>query len=192
MTTKDYFEIGYWVIYLVIVAITAFYIAFGPKNAAESAVIIGRRLNIEQQKDTAKRNLFLTLFALRGSPLHYDFVKSLNEIDIVFEDTQPVLDSWHTYYDSLQIKGQANAQQTWSLQRAELLSAMAFSLGYNRIKQTDIIRDYYPEGHEDRAKSDWNFRESQRQYYEKTTLMATMAIDRMIAQDENAKEIPTP
>ena len=86
MPAKDVIEIVYWIVYLLIVAYTAFYIATGPKNAAENAVIIGRELNIQQQKDTAKRSLFLLLFSLRGTPVHYDFVRGLNQIDVVFED----------------------------------------------------------------------------------------------------------
>jgi hypothetical protein len=91
MCTKDILEIIYWWISLGILFATVYYIATGPRNAAENAVRIGRTLNNEQQKDNAKRNLFLTLFSLRGSPVHYDFVKCLNQIDIVFEDVPEVL-----------------------------------------------------------------------------------------------------
>jgi len=122
------------------------------------AVKVGRQLTDEQQKDNAKRNLFLLLFSLRGTPVHFDFVKGLNQIDIVFEDNQTVLDAWHIHYDSLQIKGQVNQEQIWDLQRANLLSAMAVCLGYKRIKQTDMIRSYYPEGHQYLSQYDNDFR----------------------------------
>ncbi len=139
---------------LLILIATVYYIAHAPVNA----IRIGRTLNNEQQKDNAKRNLFLSLFSVRGNPVHYDFVKGLNQIDIVFEDCQPVLDAWHLHYDSLQIKGQSNERKIWDLQRANLFSAMAVHLGYNRIKQTDMIRDYYPEGHENELIDNLDFR----------------------------------
>lgn len=158
--TKDNMEIIYWVISLCILVATVYYIATGPKNA----VSVGRRLNNEQQKDNAKRNLFLTLFALRGSPVHYDFVRGLNEIDIVFEDTPAVLTAWHNLYDSLQIPNQVNENQVWNLLRVELLSVMAVSLGYNRIRPTDMIREYYPTGHLNKEKSDWELRQLAGEY----------------------------
>ena len=122
--SQNVFQIIYWCASVLILCITLW---FGPMNA----VRIGRRLNNEQQKDNAKRNLFLTLFSLRGSPVNYDFVKCLNQIDIVFEDCQPVLDSWHTYLTALGIK---DTENTWDLLRTNLLSAMAIHLGYTRTR----------------------------------------------------------
>lgn len=165
MTTKEWFEIGYYITSVGILTATIYYIANGPKNAAIKAVNIGRQLNNEEQKDNAKRTLFLTLFALRGSPLNYDFVRGLNEIDVVFEDIPSVLNAWHIHYDSLQIPNQVNEGQVWDLQRTEILSAMALSLGYNRIRQTDMIRSYYPKGHEYRDIREIESREAQLAYH---------------------------
>jgi hypothetical protein len=163
LTTMNYFEMAYWFISLCILVATVYYIATGPLNAVKT----GRQLNNDQQKDNAKRNLFLTLFALRGSPVHYDFVRGLNQIDVVFEDTPSVLDAWHTHYDSLQIKGQVNENQIWDLQRTNLLSAMAVSLGYNRIRQTDMLQNYYPEGHSNQFREDWELRFAAKEYLKK-------------------------
>ena len=185
--TDSKFQIAYWVISLLILIVNVYFIATSAKNAVK----IGRKLNNEQEKDNAKRNLFLLLFSLRGNQLHYDFVKGLNQIDVVFEDTPDVLNAWHIHSDSLNIKEQANAAQNWELQRTNLLSAMAVSLGYNRIRQTDMIKNYYPVGHEARVKQDYEFWEIQKRYYEKTTLMAQKMIDRMDEQDEAAKDAPT-
>ena len=160
MTPKDYIEIAYWVVSLLILIATVYYIATGPVNAVK----IGRQLNNEQQKDNAKRNLFLTLYALRGTPLHYDFVKCLNQIEIVFEDTPTVLTAWREYFASLNIRGQVNEAQTWDLLRANLLSAMAVSLGYSRVQQTDMIQNYYPAGHEHRDIEDWELRQAAKDY----------------------------
>ena len=60
MTTFEKFSIGYYVLSALILFATVYYIKTGPTNAVQ----VGRRLNNEQQKDNAKRNLFLTLFAL--------------------------------------------------------------------------------------------------------------------------------
>lgn len=180
-------EIVFAIINTLILSITAFFI-FKTINSPVEAVKVGRQLNNEQQKDNAKRNLFLTLFALRGSPVSYDFVKGLNQIDVVFEDNQSVLDSWHLHYDSLQIKGQANEIQVWSLQRANLLSAMATSLGYSRIRQTDMIRDYYPEGHDNQLKDDLQLRQSLFLYLKTGSVMQNMIIEQMNANKTNQNE----
>lgn len=182
--TKDILETIYWCISLGILCATVYYIANGPRNAAENAVRIGRQLNTEQQKDNAKRNLFLTLYALRGSPLNYDFVRGLNQIDIVFEDVPAVLDAWHIHYASLNIKGQINEIDTWNLQRVNLLSAMASHLGYERIRQTEMIRDYYPEGHETLMKGDIDFRLAALEYLKKGAELYSIAIDNQKPKDQ--------
>ncbi|MGB4775588.1 MAG: DUF6680 family protein [Daejeonella sp.] len=141
------------------------------------AVKIGRSLNNEQQKDNAKRNLFLTLFSLRGTPLHYDFVAGLNQIDIVFEDIPSVLNAWKDLRNSLNLKGQVNPDQNWTLLRTNLLSAMAVSLGYNKIQQTDMISDYYPEGHEFQLQTDLEFRRDRHEYYKSANVLNKLLLE---------------
>jgi hypothetical protein len=158
---KDWFNIVFLFINAAILCATIYVIRKSPSDAIK----IGRQLNDAQNKDDAKRELFLILFSLRGSPLHYDFVRSLNQIDVVFEDTPSVLDAWHTHYDSLQIKEQANELQIWELQRTNLLSAMAVSLNYKSIRQTDMLKNYYPEGHENENISNWKFRYDRQEFY---------------------------
>lgn len=170
---------------LLILIATVYYIAHSPVNAVK----IGRTLNDEQQKDNAKRNLFLLLFSLRGSPVHYDFVRGLNQIDIVFEDVQPVLDAWHIHFDSLQIKNQANAEINWNVQRTNLLSAMAVHLGYNRIRQTDMIRDYYPEGHQNLMNYDNDFREAVLTYLKSGSAVFQIMIDGSPQKDTGKDEV---
>ena len=160
--TKDVVEVAFWCVNACILLATAYYIATGPMNAVRT----GRQLNNEQQKDNAKRNLFLTLFALRGNPSHYDFVRCLNQIDIVFEDTPTVLNAWHKHFDSLLTKGQVDENQVWALQRVDLLSAMAVELGYQRIRQTDMIRNYYPEGHGYQSQEEFELRQSAKHYFQ--------------------------
>jgi hypothetical protein len=190
MTTKDYFEIVFGFANIGILCVTAYFIyrsIFSPVDAVKT----GRKLNNEQQKDNAKRNLFLTLFALRGSPVNYDFVRALNQIDIVFEDTPSVLDAWHTHYDSLQIKGQANENQIWDLQRTNLLSAMAVSLGYNRIRQTDMLKNYYPEGHSNQFREDWELRFAAKQFLTKGNELCEILIANANANQQDQDETKT-
>lgn len=59
---------------------------------------MGGLLDDKQNKYNIKRELFLTLSSLRGSPTHYTFVNNLNMIDVVFEDTPTVLTSWEKLF----------------------------------------------------------------------------------------------
>lgn len=150
---------GFTFVNILVLIVTAYYIATGPVHAAENAVKVGRQLNSEEQKDNAKRNLFLLLFSLRGSPVHYDFVRGLNQIDIVFSDSRDVLNAWHIHFASLETKGLVNELEIWERQRINLLSAMAVSLGYPTLQQTDILAHYFPEGHQNQIVSDYQYRE---------------------------------
>ncbi len=141
----DIINIIYSFLYFVILIVTIYFI----KTSAIKAVKVGRQLNDEQNKYTAKRNLFLNLFALRGTPVHANFVNGLNQIDVVFHDTPPVLMAWHTYHDSLGIKGIVNQLEVWHQHRISLLSAMAQSLGYGTLQQVDMMKYYYPQRHEE-------------------------------------------
>ncbi len=85
MTTKDYFEITYWLISLGILGFTIYWIAVSPIKAVQ----IGRQLDNEQNKHNAKLDLFLTLFSLRGNPTSYEFVNGLNQIDICHSTQRP-------------------------------------------------------------------------------------------------------
>lgn len=183
MTTKEYFEIGYYFISTGILFATVYYIATGAKDA----VNVGRRLNNEQQKDNAKRNLFLRLFALRGSPVHYDFVRGLNEIDVVFEDTPTVLTAWHRLYDSYRINNQTDENKIWELLRVELLSAMAVHLGYHQIRQTDMIREYYPTGHLNQEKGELELKLAATAFFQTGTEVNEALMEGKIGQP-SAKE----
>lgn len=162
MTTKDYYEIVYWFISLFILAFTVYWIAVSPVKAVQ----IGRRLDNEQNKDKSKRDLFLMLFSLRGNPTHQNFVSGLNQIDIVFEDSPAVLEAWGKLYDSLDVPSQNNAVQNWELLRTELLSEMAQHLGYQKLKQTAIQRNYVPQAHFDSVKNDQYYNNAMTAYYE--------------------------
>ena len=161
MPLKDSLEIAFWAVSTLILIFNVYYIATGPINAVK----VGRKLNEEQHKDTAKSSLFLMLYSLRGSPIHYDFVRGLNQIDIVFEDERKVIEAWRIHRQSLDNKNQVNAQRNWELERTRLLAAMAQSLGYSNINETDMMKDYYPEGHDNYLKSEQEFRDYQSKYF---------------------------
>ncbi len=186
MTVMEAFTIISSCVSILILVATVYYIAHAPVNA----VRIGRRLNNEQQKDNAKRNLFLTLFAYRGSPIHYDFVNSLNKIDIVFHDTPTVLTAWHNYYNSLQLKEQANAQDNWRLLRIELLSQMATVLDYPQIKQVDMAKHYFPEGHESQEFDDFLLKKRGIDYLKSGAELHALLIEQIEAKQKEGETEP--
>lgn len=173
LTTKDYFEIGYWVVTLFILCITAYAVYFAPLKAVE----IGRKLNDEQNQLKVKSDLFLTLFSLRGNPTHYSFVNGLNQIDIVYQDVPTVLSAWKKLHDSLNNPNQSNALQNWDLLRVELLSEMAQSLGYQKLKQTEIQRSYSPQAHADQDDENRNYQQVAKKFFETGTNLYSMHIE---------------
>jgi hypothetical protein len=103
-----------------------------------------------KERQDAKLHLFLTLMAQRRSlPPTIDLVKALNLIDVVFADTPLVLEWWHKYFEHL-----SNPPSNQNFQPREhtyltMLSAMARSLGYKKLEQTDIDKFYSPQAHVD-------------------------------------------
>ena len=182
MTTKDYLEIAYWLVSLGILGVTVYWIATSPIRAVET----GRKLDNEQNKYNAKRELFLTLFSLRGNPTHYDFVNGLNQIDIVFQDEEKVLTAWEKLYESLGNNNLTNPLQTWDLLRTELLSEMAQSLGYQKLKQTSIQRNYSPQAHADENFENWNQKQAAKEFFESGTKLYKMHIASIEGNYDNA------
>lgn len=184
MKTLEYFEITYWIISLVILGYTVYWICRSPIKAVQ----IGRDLDNEQIKNNAKRDLFLLLFSLRGNPTNYDFVNGLNQIEIVFQDNQNVLNSWDKLYNSLNRSEQPddNIIKEWELLRTDLLSEMAQSLGYNKLKQTTIQRSYYPQAHVNQSDESLISQRAAREYFETGAQMHKIFIE----QYEVIKNIP--
>ncbi|MDY0090228.1 MAG: hypothetical protein RBR78_07660 [Flavobacteriaceae bacterium] len=172
MNSKDIFEISYWIVNLIILGFTVYWIKISPIKAVKT----GRKLDIEQNKYDAKRDLFLTLFSLRGNPANYHFVNGLNQIDIVFQDEEKVLFAWDKLYESLNNKSLVNPLQTWELLRTELLSEMAQSLGYQKLKQTSIQRNYSPQAHADQDLENWNQKQAAKDFFESGTKLYKMHI----------------
>lgn len=177
-------QVIYWTISLLLVCVSLW---LGPLNAVKT----GRKLNNEQQKDNAKRTLFLTLFSLRGNPVHFDFVRGLNQIEVVFEDVPSVISAWRVHFASLGNRDQANKDKNWEIERAALLSAMAVHLGYSNIPHGELLRDYYPEGHDNQFQDDRALRQKWVDYLNTSTLMNQMIIEKMENQpiDSSSNEL---
>lgn len=103
-----------------------------------------------KEQREAKCRLFLTLMAHRRAfPSAVDWVNALNVIDVVFAEHPQVVQLWHEYYAGL-----VNPPANQNFQQREhtyllMLSAMARSLGYRRLEQTDIDKFYSPQVHAD-------------------------------------------
>jgi FtsZ-interacting cell division protein ZipA len=110
------------------------------------AVVITLWWQSRKEHRDAKRRLFLTLMAKRRTyPPTVEWVDALNVIDVVFANTPRVVQLWHEYFAQL-----ANPPANQNYQQREhtyllMLSAMARSLGYTRLEQTDIDKFYSPQ-----------------------------------------------
>jgi uncharacterized protein DUF6680 len=130
----------------VIEVVTVIALVAGPVIAVLITLWYQRRTD----KRAAKERLFITLMAHRKSfsPAP-DWTNALNLIDVVYADNPTIVQHWHSLYDIL-IQTPMNMQR-YTYQYLELLSAMAESLGYHSIKQTDIDKFYTPQAYGDQA-----------------------------------------
>lgn len=170
--TKDCIEVGYWVINTLILIATVYYIYKSPLDAVK----IGRQLNDEQEKIQAKRELFLTLYASRGNMTSFQFVNSLNQIDVVFQGESKVITAWDKLFTSLNTPATGNVVENWEFLKVDLLSEMAQTLGYNALKQTDIQKTYYPQAHVNQEQSNLDYHFAAREYFESGALMHRLNI----------------
>lgn len=174
---------------VLVLALTAFFI-YRTIYTPIDAVKVGRELDSKAQKTNAKRNLFLMLFSLRGHPAHPDFVRGLNEIDIVFQDVPKVLIAWHSYFAVLHQKDLVDKEETWKLERVNMLSRMAEHLGYGDIQQTDIMKHYYPEGLDNVYRSDWDLKDSALNFFRLGIAVFQEALDNTPSYLEKMKQPP--
>ncbi|WP_390937111.1 DUF6680 family protein [Parapedobacter soli] len=104
---------------------------------------LGTYFQNRSAKRKAKEDLFLKLMANRKkNPLSQDWADALNQIDVVFQDSQKVRSAWRAYYDSLHPDSQHFSNQN-SFQ-LDLMSEIAQVLGYRHLRQTEIDRFYAP------------------------------------------------
>jgi hypothetical protein len=104
----------------------------------------GAKFQDRKAKKDAKLRLFLTLMANRKTTfIQKEKVDALNLIDVVFQDDKRVRYAWKSYLDSL--NPNSPHFQNNNSYALDLLSEMAISLGYNKLKQTEIDRFYEPQ-----------------------------------------------
>ena len=186
MDVKDKFEIFYWIISLLSLIATIFAIYFSPIKATK----IGRELNEQQNHLTAKMQLFLELFALRGEPVNYRFVEGLNKIIIVFNDDEKVLKAWKNYFNSLcKINTYTVTSTEIESLKTTLLYEMANSLGYKNLQQLDILNDYYkPIAHGDFVNSENEMKRVQYDFFTKSSALNDILVEVYKQQLDNDKE----
>ena len=117
-----------------------------------AAVLVTLHWQKRKTKQDMKDRLFITLMAERKSyPPSYDLVKALNLIDVVFYDSPEVIKAWHEYYNSLVSANTEVEFQERQRKYLDLIHAIAQSMGYEKLKQTDIDKFYTPIAHGNQA-----------------------------------------
>ena len=108
-----------------------------------SAVLITLFYQRYREKRNAKLNLFLNLVSQRKeNPIPKSFVYALNTIDVVFNDNKKVKAAWKELFNST--PENIFQYDIFNRKLLDLLDAMAKSLGYSSIKQTDFDEYYSP------------------------------------------------
>ena len=98
----------------------------------------------KKEKLEAKRELFFTLMKQRKTSfVMQERADALNLIDVVFQDDHKVREAWKNYLSSLDSSSPEFKNSNAYL--LDLLSEMAQSLGYQKLKQTEIDRFYEPQ-----------------------------------------------
>ncbi len=120
--------------------------------------LVGNKQMRKKEKVDAKRELFFTLMKCRKTGyVTRERADALNLIDVVFQDDNKVREAWKNYLSSLSPNSSENQNNNAYL--LDLLSEMAQSLGYEKLKQTEIDRFYEPQGLIDDGKSDRQVKE---------------------------------
>lgn len=157
MDNKDIITTG-------ILLLTAFAVWYAPIQAVKTGV----KLEKEKQKESAKMNLFLNLFSFREATpvnfLHPDFVKALNQIDVVYMDHHNVLHIWHELHRTYANESLLNRQKLIDDLRQNLLIQMGDVLGY-KVSEIDFSKSYSPRGHGDEWQANIELRVAQYNYY---------------------------
>ena len=132
-------------------------IFFGPIVAVVISVVITLWHQNRKQRLDSQERLFRTLMAHRKLALPpLEAVNALNLIDVEFANNRRVVELWHEYYNLI-----CQPQVNWgSAYHAylDLLSAIAKSLGYRELSQTDIDKVYNPQGYAELFDLDWKTR----------------------------------
>ena len=116
----------------------------GPSMAARLAERLRREADASHEIRRQKLYVFTTLMQERGSFPSDPSVKALNLIDIVFNDSEKVRDSWAALYMSFDNNKPVPSHVRDERMR-ELLKEMAIDLGLaSSLRLDDLDRIYYP------------------------------------------------
>ena len=161
---RDLFTVLSFALSAIILLVTALAVWRAPLKAVE----VGRILADRQKKNDEKTKLFLTLFALRGTPLSYEFVLGLNQIEIIFQGCDSVLSAWHTLRMELQREPTEAQPRIYVDRTNDLLTRMAQYLGYDKIVDSVASNHYYPKGFEYWNIQENNLKAARLDYYKKS------------------------
>lgn len=110
------------------------------------AVVIGQHLQNRSELRKDKIEIFQCLMKNR---VYYwgtkESVDALNRIDVVFYNSNNVIQAWKHYYNKIQIENHTDIKLVIDLQY-ELLSEMAKDLGYGAITKETLYFPYRPDG----------------------------------------------
>ena len=149
------------------------------------AILIAQKQQDRKGNLEAKRNLYLTLYALRGNHTHLHFVNALNTIEAVFDDTPKVLEAWRNYFAVLKDEGQ---MENWKTFRVALLSSMATTLGYRAIDTSSFVDSYSPVAHGKIYESDEEIRQLIAPFLRAQTEANNLLIEQLIANVQQAEK----
>lgn len=114
--------------------------------------LVGNKQMRKKEKMDSKRALFFSLMKQRKTTyINQERADALNLIDVVFQDDKKVREAWKNYLSSLNRNSADHENSNAYL--LDLLSEMAQTLGYQKLKQTEIDRFYEPQGILDEQKN---------------------------------------
>jgi hypothetical protein len=184
-STKDTLEVAYWCFSTAVLIATIIFIYMAPLKA----VRLSKSLENISGKENAKRRLFYTLFAYRGLTTEPEYINGLNTIDIIFQDEDKVISSWHKLRDSFRQKDLIDAVMVRELLKTDLLSNMAQSLGYAALNQIDVMNYYTPQIHGDQQQFQSNFEKASYNFHLYGSEVYRMLLDKeKITQEVQTQE----
>lgn len=107
------------------------------------AIVITLWHQSRKEKREQRMELFLNLIKSRQTfPPTQEFVNALNTIDVIFHNDKNVISTWKDFFSFLFVLP-INVE-IYNRKLLDLLFAMSNSLGYDKIKQTDLSAFYTP------------------------------------------------
>ncbi len=128
------------------------------------AVVISLHLTKREEKRKEKMEVFKQLMVSRAISGNYDYVRTLNSLDVVFADSPKVRQAWKELYNEY---ANSNSNNIAIIsKRTKLIVSVAEDLGYSgKIEWNEIIENpYIPNWLVDDWKQTDIVREGQREF----------------------------